>query len=90
MKADVGFLASLTEFEAGWGQRPDGYILADTLNEAEALKKEIEERGSYQCYVRAGDIKQVLLTNEGVALLNSEKSNWVSRKDIDKYIKMPS
>lgn len=90
MKADVGFLASLTEFEAGWGQRLDGYILADTLEDAEIKKKEIEDGGSYQCYVRAGDIKQVLLTDEGATLLKSQKSQWVSRKDIDKYIKIPS
>lgn len=90
MKADIGFVASLTEFEAGWGQRPDGYILADSLEDGKKTQKEIESQGSYECFVRAGEFQQVFLTEDGVKLLNSDKVHLISRKDIYLYIKKPA
>lgn len=52
------FYTKITEYEAGWGQRDDGYYLC--LDE-EALKKYIRTKGnsgSYKCYWRCGDVQK--------------------------------
>lgn len=87
MKADIGFLAALTEYEAGWGQRPDGYILADTEEAGKLLKNKIESYGSYECFTRASEFQQVILTPEGVNLLQKNVAEEILSKDLYLYIK---
>ena len=46
---------TVTEYEAGWGQRvdPSDTKIFTTLEEAEAYKARCEEGGTYECYWRA-------------------------------------
>jgi hypothetical protein len=50
---NVVYRVNFTEFESGWGQRPDGYIMAKTKEIAIKVIRDIESMGSYSCYTRA-------------------------------------
>lgn len=91
MKKEVGYVAKVREYEGSW-DRPDGYVLADTLEAGEAKKAWIHTRDRDDEYSRVGDFKLVELTEEGVKLLNRsvEKAEWILNcYPIDKYIVVP-
>lgn len=86
MKKDVGYVASVTEYEGSWS-RPDGYVLADTQESGLAKKTWIHSRDGKDEYSRVGDFKMIELTEEGSKMLESseEKAVWIF-KDIEKYV----
>lgn len=47
------YRVDFTEFERGWGMRPDGYILATSFEIAYDVIKDVESRGSIEIYARA-------------------------------------
>ena len=49
------YKVTVTEYEAGWGQRvdPNDTKFFTTLEEAQAYKSRWEEGGTYECYWRA-------------------------------------
>jgi len=85
MKKDIGYIASVTEWEGSW-DRPDGYVLADSMEAGLAKKKWIHSRGTKEEHSLVEDFRMIELTEEGVKLLNDspEKAEWVF-KDITKY-----
>lgn len=88
MKKEVGYVAKVREYEGSWG-RPDGYVLADSLEAGEAKKAWIHTRDRDDEYSRVDDFKLVELTEAGVKLLNEseEKAEWIFNcYPIDKYI----
>lgn len=89
MKKDIGYIASVTEWEGSW-DRPDGHVLADSLEAGLAKKEWVHSRDTDDEYSRVGDFKMIELTEEGAKLLNSssEKAEWIF-KDIAKYVVLP-
>jgi len=58
------YLANCTEYEAGWGQRPDGFMIAFTL---EAITAQIlieNQRGSPNYYWRHDEPQEVFCDDE--------------------------
>jgi hypothetical protein len=56
---------SFTEFERGWGQRPDGYILAASKEIARAVTKEYCERcNDPELYSRPNSEPQLIEVDE--------------------------
>lgn len=48
-----------TEYESGWGQRPDGVSLHKDSDTAKAFKTRYESGGDYSCYSRGDSIKLI-------------------------------
>lgn len=45
------FRVYITEYEAGWGSRPDGHHEFDTFEEAESFAKEFNSKErDYECF----------------------------------------
>lgn len=85
--SQIGYYASVTEYESGWGQRPDGYLIATSRKSFEAKKVKIENIGDHLEFSRVGELKICELHNTGyLALINSEDSTiWTN--DIDTYVR---
>lgn len=63
------FIAYCTEYEAGWGQRPDGFMIGKSK---EAMLPKIEESnkmGSYEYFWRYSEPKEVYCEDETYALI---------------------
>ena len=58
------YLANCTEYEQGWGQKPDGFKLALTLEvmTAEILKD--DQLGTIRCYWRHDEPQEVFCEDE--------------------------
>jgi hypothetical protein len=77
------YASDVTEYESGYGQRPDGYLLAiDNAKYEEGLKTVND--GPFECYSRAGSKKLVRIKDEmyekvkinGYLWTNEPKVNW--------------
>jgi len=44
------YMAYSTEYEEGWGQRPDGFVIAKTKNDIETHINKIEDMGTMSCF----------------------------------------
>lgn len=49
------FLSHCTEFERGWGQRPDGFMISDSIDAMQEEIKKQHAKGSYMYYWRYGE-----------------------------------
>jgi hypothetical protein len=67
------FLSYCTEYEAGWGSKPDGFILADNLEACEAEIKRVEDIGSHEMYWRYSKPEEVFCEDETYAKYESLK-----------------
>ena len=87
-KEYVGYTISIMESEAGWGQKPDGHIIAISAEALEAKVKEVEDAGDYNIYWRTVGVSGlVILSEEGYQELNADDKGafWVnSLKDFVK------
>ncbi len=54
------YVAYSTEYEAGWGSRPDGFILTEEKSIIEAEIEKVFTQGSYECYWRYSSIDKVI------------------------------
>jgi len=83
------YLSNCTEYESGWGQRPDGTVLGKTLEQIQAHIKEDEQRGSYETFWRYSEPVEVFCTDEVYADITSKMSEkgmiWVSGSEIKKF-----
>ncbi len=58
------YVAYSTEYEAGWGSRPDGFILTEEKSIIEAEIEKVFTQGSYECYWRYSSIDKVICDEE--------------------------
>lgn len=65
-----------TEYEKGWGSRPDGVTYALTEEQLKTEIKRQEDCGDYECFSRASEISQALVNDE---LLAKIKANTITR-----------
>lgn len=74
---NVVYGAEVTEYEAGWGQRNDGYLLANSQENFEAGKKNVENGGSYECFSRVGTKKLMTIKPEMYAKVKEKGFIWI-------------
>lgn len=58
------YIANCTEYEAGWGQRPDGFKLALTLEVMRAEIMKDDAMGSSNCYWRHDTPQEVMCDDD--------------------------
>jgi hypothetical protein len=83
-----GYYSEVTEYEAGWGNKPDGFVVGTTKEQIIAEKARIEKDPSYDLYwIVDTEINLCILTEEGYKnLKNEEKGQWVSRFTFNDYV----
>lgn len=92
-KQYIGYIAEVTEFESGWGCRPDGFIIC--LDKEKGKEFATRENGHVWCmddgseFSSAGEFKMVALTDDGYDDLISRSSGlaWQPNSDFKKYVK---
>lgn len=67
------FMSDCTEYEAGWGSKPDGFILADSLEACEAEINRVENLGSREMFWRYSKPVEVFCEDETYAKYQSMK-----------------
>ena len=77
------YRVEMLESEAGWGQRPDGFIYGATKADVESSLRQVIAAGSYECYSRpCSDIILVEVTEELYDALNNKSNGptlWTAR-----------
>lgn len=66
-----------TEYESGWGQRPDGVSIHRSQTEAFRFRNSIESKGSYDCYSRGSHPVLIEATPAMLELLKERESAWL-------------
>ena len=78
------YRVEMLESEAGWGQRPDGFIYGATKEAVEKKLKHVADTAQYECYSRpCSDIVLVEVTPEFENTLKSQGENfthWTIRR----------
>jgi len=74
---NIAYYMECTEYEAGWGCRPDGYIVA--LSKDVLIDKELSLRlnRNYQEFTDCGAIKLCLITDEMLDKIKASPYNFV-------------
>lgn len=72
---NIAYYSSITEYESGWGNRPDGYLVALTKEAFEVKAKAINEHKGAEFSRVDSQPKLCLVTDEMYAKL--QKSSWV-------------
>lgn len=82
------FVAGVTEYERGWGNRPDGYVIVRTPDDLKTLLKPNGHLcGDYEEFSTvATDLRAAKLTEEGVAAMEGKVALWVMQHDKRKLI----
>ena len=64
----LGYVQTVMEFEAGWGAKPDGMVVAVSPDDLATADKMIREKNSdsFGMYLQ-GEIRAVNLSEEGLA-----------------------
>jgi len=76
--AKIVYYVAWTEFEKGWGSRPDGCSYAiDKDKLAEEVRRQ-ESLGDYECFSRATQPLQGIVTDALYEEIRSSKSGHVS------------
>lgn len=87
--AIVGYVAQIREIEPGWGDRPDGFIVAETkedinvfINREECFKPRNSE------YSELVVIKFCEISELALKAIKESKNKlvWIHNKDFDNYI----
>ena len=78
-----GIMCSVTEYESGWGQRPDGYAIALTKEALLAFGSRTNGNvwGDYNCFGKLDDnFRTVVITDEAKILIekSEHKVLWVN------------
>ena len=90
----MGYIASVTEYESGWGQRPDGYILC--LDKQKGLEFATRENGKVWSmddgseFSIAGNFKLCILTEIGYDELVEREDHqrlWIQNSEYNKFVK---
>lgn len=69
------WVSDVTEYEAGWGQRPDGAVVSKDKNAVIKTIASMESAGSREYFVRCGKPYEAIMTDEGVQLLNKSTAS---------------
>jgi len=77
----VIYAAYVTEWESGWGTRPDGIVLGKTEKAVAECGKQMIERRSPHGYEYIGEIFAVKANEEGIKLLTD--------KTVDEFVWVP-
>lgn len=79
MKHQV-YISDCTEYEAGWGQRPDGFLITESLDAMNAKIEESNKMGSPSYYWRYDKPKLVFCDDETYAIIKEKmgKSDFAS------------
>lgn len=82
MTQNVAYYNSVTEYEAGWGNRPDGYLIAKTKEQFIAKAADIKAAGSYAEFSSVnGEPKMCLVTDDMAQQLEANGTVWTNKKD---------
>lgn len=88
MTKRIGYVAAVTEYESGWGQRPAGYILC--LDKQKGLEFATRENGKVWSmedgseFSIAGDFKLCVLTERGFEYLEQYDNQlaWIEESEL--------
>lgn len=74
------YICSVTEYEAGWGQRPDGVVAAITKEALEAKQQQITAGDDYEQFWRCGAYRIAFVTEEFYDKVNASdaKAIWTN------------
>lgn len=78
------YISYCTEYELGWGQRPDGFMVSLTL---EPMKNEIDrlnKAGSKSCFWRFTEPTLVFCSEETFDEIKKDIANSFSGESVDK------
>lgn len=83
------FVAGVTEYELGWGNRPDGYVIVVTPEDLKTLLKDNGHLcGNYEEFSKVStELRPAVLTEEGQAAMEGKSALWVMQHDKRKLIK---
>ncbi|QAY01381.1 hypothetical protein ZPAH1_orf00367 [Aeromonas phage ZPAH1] len=89
----IGYVADVTEYERGWGCRPDGFIVC--LEKQKGIEMATRDQGHVWStengseFSSAGDFKMVALTEEGYMDLKDREHGraWQPNNMLKKYVK---
>lgn len=82
---NIVYASNVTEYESGYGQRNEGFLLAINEREYESGTK-IVNTGSYDCYSRAGERKLVKVTPEMYMRIKKAGYLWIDDKKESWYV----
>lgn len=71
---NVVYRSVFTEYEQGWGQRPDGVLYAIKEEDLKKYIKDYESVGSYSCFSRSQGVTQCVVTDEFYKELQDNKT----------------
>ncbi len=87
----VGFAVVVIEAEAGWGTKPDGYMVGLSKEALDARKVSFEERNSREYglyYERSGSgYEEVNLSEEAVVKLEASETGTVWFNNRSEFVK---
>lgn len=85
---NVVYGADVTEYESGWGQRHDGYVLALDKESFEKTAKDINNYGNYECFSRVGSPRLLKVTPKMYEEIKAreDKSIWTGENSKNWYI----
>jgi hypothetical protein len=79
MTQNVAYFSGVTEYESGWGNRPDGYVVAKSEELFNAKAVEIKAAGTYAEFSSVnGPAKLCLVTDEMAKTLEEKGAVWVN------------
>ena len=94
MTKRIGYVAAVTEYESGWGQRPDGHIVC--LDKNKGIEFATRENGKVWSmddgpeFSIAGDFKLCVLTETGYDELIEREDHqrlWIQNSEYNKFVK---
>lgn len=74
------YVCAVTEYEAGWGARPDGYLAAIGREALDRKILAISAGGSYECFNRCETARVAFVTQEfyDKVAATEEQALWTS------------
>lgn len=80
------YISYCTEYEAGWGQRPDGFLITESLDAMDRKIKESNKMGRPSYYWRYDTPKLVYCDDETFALIKEKmgKDDFASFENKEK------
>lgn len=86
------FITSVTEYERGWGSRPDGTIAGKTREDLAVAMKTLHDAGDIELYWRCSPVKEVFCDEETYnEIFSEERTNGdgisnISNTEMKKFL----
>lgn len=74
--------ADVTEYEAGWGSRSDGWVIAKTYQDLKAIEEDFRESGTYELFYRMDNYQEVLLEDDEYFNNIKRDGIWTDNKPV--------